>query len=74
MYTDVHVKPTLLQNPALVYTNATPDGLQSITLSEHSTEDLGKLFQRIARSDEMRSLVEKVIDQLAGQNAPSWKE
>ena len=56
---------------SLVYTSAAPEGINSMTLSHYGSGDLGKLFKQVARSDEMRSLVESVIDQLAGQNATS---
>jgi hypothetical protein len=52
---------------SLVYTSAGPEGLDSVTLSEHGSEELGKLFRKIARSDEMRALVEKTIEQLAAR-------
>ena len=52
---------------SLVYTNSSPEGLQSVTLSEHGTEELGTLFLKISRSAEMRALMESVIDQLAGR-------
>ena len=50
---------------SLVYTSAAPESVQSVTLSQYGSGDLAKLFKHVARSDEMRSLVESVIDQLA---------
>jgi hypothetical protein len=50
---------------SLVYTNAAPGGTPSVTLSEYGSEELGDLFKQVARSEDMQSLVESVIDQLA---------
>lgn len=49
---------------SLVYKNTGPEGLHSVTLSEYGSGDLGKLFLRIARSDEMRAHMESLIVQL----------
>jgi hypothetical protein len=52
---------------SLIYTTAGPNGLNSTTISEHGTEELGKQFLRLARSQEMRALMESIIDQLAAR-------
>jgi hypothetical protein len=65
---------------SLIYTSAGPDGLQSTTLSEHGSEELGRLFKKVALSDEMKALAEAIIDQLVanaenrGQRLPPRSE
>ncbi|SRR5579875_3458172 len=49
---------------SLSFMNKSPEGDSSVTLSKYGSERLGQVFKRIARSNEMRSLVESIIDKL----------
>jgi hypothetical protein len=50
---------------SLTYMNTSQEGVYSIALSKYDSEELGQLFKQVARSDEMQSLIESIIDQLA---------
>ncbi len=50
---------------SLNYTDRSSDGIRNVTLSKFDSQELGMLFKQIARSDEMRSLAESTINQLA---------
>ena len=49
----------------LTYDTVELEGVQATTLSEFGSENLGRLFKEIARNDEVRALVDSVIDQQA---------
>jgi len=50
---------------SLTYMDLSTEGIHSVLLSKYGSEDLGQLFKQVARSNEMQSLVESIIDQLA---------
>jgi hypothetical protein len=52
---------------SLAYLEATAEGVHSWTLSRFGSEEMGRIDKRIARSDEMRAAVDRIIDQLATQ-------
>ena len=54
---------------SLSYMDKCPEGVSSVALSKYGSEELGQLFKKVARSDEMWSLVESNIDKLASKEA-----
>lgn len=47
----------------LAYNSLEPDGVQTTTLSEFGSDHLGRVFKEIARDDEVRALVDSLINQ-----------
>ena len=50
---------------SLEYMDSSPEGVYSVSLSKYGSEELGQLFKQVAKSGEMLSLVESIINQLS---------
>ena len=63
---DAEENPTPYPHLSLIYSDKTDDDIDSVEISEYGIQKLGEVFKTIARSDEVRQLVQEAIN----RNAP----
>jgi hypothetical protein len=59
--------PTQYPQLSLIYIDNTDNEIETVRISEYGVQKLGEMLKSIARSDEMRQLVQKAINSKAGK-------